>query len=189
MVSNDKTYFLDLCRSQIHRDGLDDLLSWLERSDFFEAPASTKYHGSHPGGLLQHSLNVYSQLKRLLAAYPEVSCSEETAAIASLFHDLCKVNMYVSEKRNRKNEQGQWEQYDAYTIKEKFCFGSHGSKSVFLVQQFIKLTPEEVVAINCHMGAFGGDQHVGNSFEQYPLAWLLHVADGMATYLDEGSVK
>ena len=111
--------------------------------------------------------------------------SDETVAVVSLFHDLCKVNFYASEKRNRKNEDGRWESYDAYTIKEKFCFGGHGSKSVFIVQNFIKLTPEEAAAINCHMGSWDGNKDVGNAYEQFKLAWALHVADEAATYILE----
>lgn len=183
VLLDDKERFLLLC-SAIHRDGIDNLMSWLESSDFYTAPASTRYHGSHTGGLLAHSLNVYDELKRLLTAYPEVQATEETVAIVALFHDLCKVNFYATEKRNRKNEDGRWESYDAYTIKEKFCFGGHGSKSVFIVQNFIKLTPEEAVAINCHMGSFD-NQNVGQTYEQFPLAWVLHVADEAATYIQE----
>ena len=170
--------------SVVKRDGFDKLIDWLKTTDFFDAPASTRHHGDHSGGLLEHSLNVYDEFKRLLSAYPEIEVSEETAVIITLFHDLCKVNFYTTEKRNRKNAAGQWEQYDYYTIKEKFCYGGHGSKSVFLLQNFIHLTPEEAVAINCHMGAFS-DQNVGNSYEQFPAAWLLHVADEAATYLKE----
>ena len=180
----DKERFLELC-SGIKRDGIRDLMQWLEGSDFYVAPASTRFHGNYPGGLLQHSLNVYDELKRLLKAYPEIRVDEESALIVTLFHDLCKVNFYAAEKRNRKNEHGQWESYDAYTIKEKFCYGGHGSKSVFLVQNFIKLKPEEAVAINCHMGNSDGNDYVGNSYEQYPLAWLAHVADESATYIKE----
>lgn len=182
---DNKERFLELA-SGIKRPGMEGLMQWLEESDFFTAPASSRYHGSYAGGLLEHSLHVYDELLRLLKAYPEVSCSMETAAVIALFHDVCKVNMYVTEKRNRKNEQGQWEQYDAYKIQEKFKFGGHGSKSVFLLQNFIQLSPEEAVAINNHMGAFGGNDHVGQSFEAYPLAFLLHAADGAATYILEG---
>lgn len=179
----DKERFIELC-SVIKREGIADLMKWLEESDFYRAPASRAYHGAYADGLLHHSLNVYDQFKRLLAAYPEVKCSEETAAIVTLFHDLTKVNFYGVEKRNRKNEQGVWETYDAYTIDEKFKFGSHGGKSVFLIQHFMKLTPEEGVAINCHMGAFE-NENVGSSYQQFPLAWLLHVSDEAATYIDE----
>lgn len=180
---DNKERFISLC-SEIKRDGINELMGWLESSDFYTAPASTRYHGSYSGGLLQHSLNVYDELKRVLAAYPEIKCSEESAVICSLFHDFCKVNYYAVEKRNRKNELGQWESYDAYKVDEKFCFGGHGSKSVFLIQHFIKLTPEEAVAINCHMGAFA-DENVGKSFEAFPLAWAVHVADEASTYIRE----
>ena len=182
-----KEIFKQAVENLIRRPGIDALMAWLEESDFYTAPASSRFHGSHPGGLLEHSINVYNELQRLLAAYPEVQCTKETAAIIALFHDICKVNMYVPEKRNRKNDQGIWEQYDAYRIDEKFKFGGHGSKSVFLLQQFIRLTPEEAVAINNHMGAYDND-HVGSVFEAFPLAFLLHMADGAATYIVEGKV-
>lgn len=185
-IEENKTEFLQLCRDNIQREGIADLIGWLEKSDFFEAPASTRFHGSYEGGLLQHSLNVYHELKRLLAAFPEVKASEETVAIIALFHDLCKVHLYGVEKRNRKTATGAWESYDAYTYDEKFKFGGHGAKSVYIIQTFMKLTPEEAVAVHCHMGAFDGDVNsIGGAFEAYPLVWLLHVADGAATYIDE----
>lgn len=185
---NNKEQFISLC-SQVNREGMNELLKWLDNSDFYTCPASSRFHGAYPGGLLEHSLNVYNELKRLLSVYPEIQVPEESVIISSLFHDLCKVNMYDTEKRNRKNKSGQWESYDAYTIKEKFCFGGHGSKSVFLVQNFIKLSPEEAVAINCHMSSWedGAARAVGSAFEQHPFAWLLHVADESATYIKEGN--
>lgn len=152
--------------NSVERDGISDLLKWLEESDFFTAPASRAYHGAYIGGLCEHSLNVYDEAKRLLSAYPEVEVSDETVIISALLHDLCKVNFYATEKRNRKNsETGQWESYDAFTIKEKFCYGGHGSKSVFLAQNFIKLTPTEAIAINCHMGSWDGNKDVGSAYE------------------------
>ena len=181
---DNKERFISLC-STVNREGMDVLMKWLEENDFYTCPASSRFHGAYPGGLLEHSLNVYDELKRLLSVYPEIQVSEESVVIAALFHDLCKVNMYTTEKRNRKNDLGQWESYDAYTIKEKFCFGGHGSKSVFLAQHFIKLTPEEAVAINCHMSMFDDNKYVGNSYEQFPFAWLLSVADQSATYIKE----
>lgn len=180
-----KERFLELC-SKVQRPGMDSFLKWLESSDFYIAPASTKFHGNYPGGLLEHSLNVYDELQRLLKAYPEITCSEETAIVISLLHDICKVNMYVSEKRNRKNEFGQWETYDAYTRQEKFCYGGHGSKSVFIVQNYFPLAPEEAVAINCHMGAYSENpESIGSAYNSFPLAWILHVADEGATYIKE----
>ena len=179
----EKEKFIELCRA-IERPGADKLLDWLETTDFYTAPASTRYHGAVPGGLLNHSLNVYEEFRRLLNAYPEIECSDESAIICPLMHDFCKINFYAVEKRNRKNEQGIWESYDAYTIDEKFCFGGHGSKSVYLIQHFMPLSPEEATAINCHMGAFD-NEYVGKSYEQFPLAWVLHVADEAATYITE----
>lgn len=177
--------FETLCRD-VQRDGMRELLEWLRGTDYFTAPASTRFHGAYSGGLLQHSLNVYDELVRLLKVYPEVIIDKDSVIIASLFHDLCKVNSYGVEQRNRKNKDGQWEKYDVYVRKESFCFGGHGSKSVYLVQKFMKLTDEEAVAINCHMSAFDGDMsNVGSAFSQYPFAWLLSVADQSATYVIE----
>ena len=185
IIQANKKVFLELC-SKINRDGIDKLLAWLEKSDFFTCPASTRFHGAYAGGLLEHSLNVYSELCRLSKAYPEFSFSEESMIIVALFHDLCKVNFYGVEKRNRKNDTtGQWEKHDAYTYDEQFCFGGHGSKSVYLTQYFIKLTPEEAVAINCHMGAYDGNKDVGRAYEHFPLAWMLHVADESASFIKE----
>ncbi len=175
--------FISLCT--FNRTGKAELFEWLESSDFFTAPASAKYHGSYEGGLVEHSLNVYDALVKLLTIYPEIQVSEESIAIVALFHDLCKVNMYEKETRYRKDENGKWEPYEAYTHNEKLHYGGHGSKSVFILQNFIKLTPEEAVAINCHMGSWEDNPNVGAAFEHCPLAWLLHVADESATFIKE----
>lgn len=182
---DNKERFISLLVST-KREGMDGLLKWLEDSDFYDAPASTRFHGSYRGGLLQHSLNVYDELKRILGAYPEIEIQEDSVIIASLLHDLCKANLYAVEKKNRKVD-GKWETYDGYVTKEKFCFGGHGSKSVFLTQHFIKLTPEEAVAINSHMSSWeeGAARYVGSAFEQCPFAWAVHVADEAATYIKE----
>lgn len=183
-MQSKKEEFISLC-NQVKRDGIDGLLDWLETNGFYDSPASTKYHGAYQGGLLEHSLNVYHEMNRLLKVYPEIKANPESVIIISLFHDLCKVNKYVVEKRSRKNDNGQWETYDSYAIKEDFCFGGHGSKSMYLVQRFIELTPEEAVAINTHMSCWDGNTSVGAAFTQFPLAWLLHVADESATYIVE----
>ena len=179
-----KERFLSICES-IDRPGIEGLIDYLKNSDFFSAPASTRYHGSYEGGLLEHSLNVYDELVRLLGVYPEITADPSTVAIISLFHDLCKINFYGKEKRNRKDSNGRWESYDAYVTDEKFHYGGHGSKSVFILQNYIKLTAEEAVAINCHMSCWDGNTSVRAAYEQYPLAWLLHVADESATYIKE----
>lgn len=177
-----KSEFIHLC-DNVERNGITDLLTYLEQSDFYTAPASTRFHGSYPGGLLDHSLQVYHEFKRLLTAYPEIQCSDETAVIITLFHDICKTNMYKKELRNRKNNEGKWETYDAYTKDEKLHYGGHGSKSVFILQNYIKLTVEESVAINCHMGSWDGNDSASEAYEQFPIAWLLHVADESSTFI------
>ena len=177
--------FEEIFTELIHRDGAEGLLNWLRVSDFREAPASTKFHGNYPGGLCNHSVNVYYELQRLLAAYPEIYCSDETAAIIALLHDVCKVNFYSREMRNKKID-GVWQEVPSYTIEEKFCFaGYHGPKSVWLIERYMKLTPEEAVAIAGHMGNEDGKFGPYLAYERMPLAWLLHVADESATVLIE----
>jgi hypothetical protein len=173
--------FEEIYRKYIFREGSEELLEWIKSTDFFSAPASTKFHECYHGGLAEHSAKVFDELIRLLKAYPEVRITAETAAIISLLHDLCKIGTYKIEYRNRKNEFGQWEKYPVYTFKEDFAYGGHGSKSVYLIQKYMKLTDEEAVAINCHMGATNNDYSVFEAYRQYPLAFLLHTADMAAT--------
>lgn len=183
-----KDEFIELYTKYIKRPGADKLLAWLEDSDFFQAPASTRFHGSYDGGLCEHSVNVWEELVRLLKAYPEVKVTAESAAIVSLLHDVCKVGCYGQELRNQK-VNGVWVQRPVYVFKEDFCYGGHGSKSVFLIQKHMTLTDAEATAINCHMGAWDrspGDYSLGPAYEQTPLAWLVHVADESATYIREG---
>lgn len=193
---DNKEQFLTVVRENVHREHIEDLLAWLEGTDFFTAPASTRFHGSHEGGLCEHSLAVYYRIKDMKDAYLAMSYGEsvteqapvnESLAIVALFHDLCKIGCYKTEMRWRKDANNRWEQYPTYKFDEDFCFGGHGSKSVFLVNSFIHLTPDEATAINCHMGAWDSSQYSNPSpaFEKCPLAWILHVADEAATYIDK----
>lgn len=183
-VSN-KERFITICKTYITREGIDDLLAALEKNDFYIAPASTKFHLAEPGGLLQHSLNVYDELCRLAEAYGlRDQIGMETIAITSLFHDFCKVNMYKQDFRNVKVD-GKWTSVPCYACEEKYAYGGHGSKSVFLIERFIRLTEAEAVAINCHMGCWDGNKDVGKAYEANVLAWLVHVADEAATFVKE----
>jgi hypothetical protein len=175
--------FEEIFASYIKREGSEELLKWLKSTDFFTAPGSTRFHDCHEGGLAQHSANVFNELVRLLRAYQEVKVTAETAAIVALLHDVCKAGCYKTEMRNRKNEFGEWEKYPVYTFKEDFAFGGHGSKSVYLIQKFMKLTDEEAVCINCHMGVENGNFAVNDAYREYPLAFLVHTAD-MASTID-----
>lgn len=175
--------FEEIYTAHIKRVGSAELLNWLKSTDFFTAPGSTRFHDCYSGGLAEHSVRVYDELVRLAKAYPEVKITRETAAIVALLHDVCKAGCYKTEMRNRKNDFGQWEKYPVYTFKEDFAFGGHGSKSVYLIQKFMKLTDEEAVAINCHMGVENGNFAVNDAYRAYPLAFLVHTAD-MASTID-----
>lgn len=168
--------FKRIVREKITRDGIQDLMNWLDQTDFYTAPASTRYHDCFEGGLVIHSLNVYCELKKLCKWYG-LDIPDESIAIAALFHDLCKIGCYKIEFRWRKDENNQWEQYPTYKFEEDYVFGGHGSKSVYLIQEFMKLTPEETVAINCHMGVENGKWEVNDAFRRCPFAFLVHVAD------------
>ena len=189
-----KQEFIDIYKQNIKREGSDKLLDYLtNRCDFFTAPASTRFHSSYDGGLAQHSLNVYHCLAQYLARERvkevyKLTCSEETAAIVALLHDMCKVDIYVRDTRNVKNEQtGQWEKVPCYRTEDKLPYG-HGEKSVYMISGFMRLTREEAMAIRWHMGFSGGEDPnlVGRALEAYPLAFALSTADMEATYFLEG---
>lgn len=182
-IESNKKRFLLLC-GMVYRDGMDDLIEWLTGTDFFTAPASTRFHGAHEGGLCEHCLDVYDMAKKIMRGF-EIDIDSQSLIITTLFHDLCKVNYYKLDKRNQKVE-GVWQEVPYYTVDEQERFGGHGSKSMFLVQHFVKLSIEEASAISNHMGAFPGGDAVRDSSTAYsnnPLAWVLHVADEAATYL------
>lgn len=179
--------FEDILMSKVKRDGVESLIGWLRATDFYTAPASTRFHGSFEGGLALHSLNVYHELVRLNTAF-SAGLDPESMALVALCHDLCKIGYYKVSTRNVKNEAtGVWEKKPFYKVEEDFPFGGHGSKSVFLLQYFVKLTPEEAAAINSHMGAWAKSDYANPSavYEDNMLAWLLHVADEAATYVDK----
>lgn len=196
-----KTEFLEIFTERVTRDGADRLLAWLEQeTDFFTAPASTKHHGAHPGGLVEHSLNVYRRLReftaRDLVGHPVEgdfnldTPLEETVAILALLHDVCKAGVYHTETRRRKNpETGQWEDYQAYIFRDPFPLG-HGEKSLFLISQHMSLTAAEALAIRWHMGAYddavkGGASAMGAAMNMTPWVWRMQEADMCAAWIDE----
>lgn len=185
--------FIKIYTENIKRDGADKLLEYLmsTQSDFFIAPASTRFHGSYEGGLLEHSINVYHCLKDYLerARVKEIynlEYSDETIAIVALLHDLCKVNCYVKGTRNVKDKSGVWQQVPTFEYSDDMPYG-HGEKSVYIISGFMKLSREEAFAIRYHMGFSGTEpqSNVGSAFEKYPLAFALSTADMEATYFLE----
>lgn len=209
-----KEQFIKIYKENIHRPGAEKLLAWLENSDFFEAPASTRFHLCRPGGLVEHSVHVYERLRELYSnelarnmdgpvILPDED--EEKIAVCGLLHDICKVGCYKFEPKNKKTYDPEkvksaqkwqvkhdalgdfiWESVMEYKFDEDFVYG-HGEKSVYIASAYMKLTREEAVAIRFHMGPWqdGEKQNVGKAFEKCSLAALLHIADMQATYLDE----
>lgn len=183
-----KEEFLQIYNEYVKRQGSQEFLDWLLKTDFFTAPASTKYHGACEGGLLLHSLNVYKTLRERY--FEEGKDSEESFAICALLHDLCKAQFYKVSTRNVKNDvTGQWEKVPYYTVEDAFPYG-HGEKSVFLIERFMRLKTSEAMAIRWHMGGFddsarGGSFAISLAYEKYPLAVKLHLADLESTYLKE----
>lgn len=188
-IESVKDKFIKAYTSAITRQGSKELLDWMiNKTDFFTAPASSKFHNAFEGGLVDHSLNVYNIL---IERYND-SKPDETLAICALLHDLCKAEFYKISQRNVKNEAtGAWEKVNYYSVEDKFPFG-HGEKSVFLIERFMRLKVDEAIAIRWHMGGFddaarGGSFAINGAFEKYPLAVKLHMADTEATYLIENT--
>ena len=188
-----KEEFIELFKTYITRPGADALLDYLtNKCDFFTAPASARYHGAYEGGLCEHSLNVYHCLKEYLERERVkelygLEYSDETIAIVSLLHDLCKIGCYQAGVRNVKGPDGKWTQVPTYNFHDPMPYG-HGEKSVYVVNGFLRLTREEAFAIRYHMGFSGSEdaRQVGSAFQMYPLAFCLSVADMEATYFLEG---
>ncbi len=184
-----KEEFIELFTTHIRREGADALLDYLQnRSEFFNDPASARYHGAYAGGLCDHSVNVYHCLVDYLARERVkelygVEYSAESVAIVGLLHDLCKAGCYKLTTRNVKGEDGRWQSVPSYSFDDPMPYG-HGEKSVYIVNGFLRLSREEAMAIRWHMGFSGTEDNrmVGRAFKKYPLAFALSVADMEATY-------
>ena len=197
---NMRDKFIEIYKKYILRAGSEELLDFLVNSDFFIAPASSKYHLAVPGGLCQHSVNVYEQLRDQFLHYIEKRYGfttltpeqEQTIAICGLLHDICKVNYYTPVKKSRKtgktlpNGKPEWEDYMGYDVEDKLPYG-HGEKSVYIISGIMKLTREEAFAIRYHMGPWQKDEanNASKAFELYPLALFTHFADMLASKIDE----
>lgn len=201
-VELNKQEFLNLCRTHITRPGLEELLNWLENnSDFFTAPSSTQYHGCYPGGLCEHSLNVYKAANKIAKEMvPDLgditrqigNITDENILISALFHDICKVNYYNPTVKWYKDSDNSWHSYQGYDIDDKLPLG-HGDKSVIVLQQFMRLTGEEMLAIKWHMGFSDSGTWISiyekpafmKSLEICPLVTIISVADQFATFIME----
>lgn len=191
MEDNRQRFLALLTECAADRRGVGQFMDWLASTDFYTAPASTRFHLSEPGGLCLHSLHVHDRMVQIAGLLPDPSPKALLSArLVALLHDVCKANFYAVEMRNRKNpDTGRWEQYPFYIVDDKYPFG-HGEKSVFLVDRFLRLTPDEALAIRWHMGGFddasrGGSYAAGTAFDACPMALLLHMADMLASHIDE----
>ncbi len=186
-----KDIFIEIFKENVKREGADRILDYLQNTDFFTAPASTRFHGSHAGGLLVHSLNVYYCLKDYLARERtkeqyNMDYSDETIAIVALLHDLCKVNVYKEGFRNVKDDNGVWQKVPTYEFDDRMPYG-HGEKSVYIINGYMRLSREEAFAIRYHMGFSGTEDKntIGRVMEQFPLTFALCTADMEASYFLE----
>lgn len=191
-INEVKREYINIYNTYIKRDGAKELLDYLQKSDFFIAPASTQFHSAFEGGLAEHSVRVYYRfLNAIKSEYGENytdKISDESIAICALLHDLCKIDMYKIEMRNKKVD-GNWVQVPHYVIEDGLPYG-HGEKSVYIISGFMRLTREEAMIINWHMGAFdsrvkGGSYSISDAFYKFPNAVLFHTSDMISTYLDE----
>ena len=194
-MENIETYkndFITIYNKYIKRDGAQALLDYLTKSDFFVAPASTQFHSAFEGGLCHHSVNVFNRflnmVKNEYGQSWEEKVSMETIAICALLHDVCKIDTFKLDTRNKKVD-GNWVQVPYYTVEDALPYG-HGEKSVYIISGFMRLTREEAMIINWHMGGFdarvrGGSYGLSEAFYRFPLAVMFHTCDMLATYLDE----
>lgn len=194
-VQKSKEEFETIVKENINRAGISDLMEYLETSDFYISPASTRYHGSYAGGLVEHSLNVYySLIDELTFLYGpgwESRWSKESVAIVSLFHDVCKIGRYTPGTRNVKDPvTGQWHEERTYYYNNDYVANGHGAKSVFIINKYIKLSDDEISAIYWHMGAYDLGTYntvsdLSNCYSNNTLAFALHRADMVATHIVE----
>lgn len=191
-MDNAKEKFIEIYEKNIKREGAKELLDYLKKSDFFVAPASTQFHSAYEGGLCEHSINVYNRfLNAVKNEYGQdylTSERMESIAIAGLLHDVCKIDTFKTDFRNKKVD-GNWVSVPYYTVEDSLPYG-HGEKSVYIISGFLRLTREEAMMINWHMGGFdarvkGGSFSLSEAYYRFPLAVLLHTSDMLATYLDE----
>lgn len=188
--------------TQYNRPGMDKLIEYIRKSDFYTAPASTRFHSCHEGGLLEHSLNVADCLLKKLdnPIWADIlnEVGQKSIIISALLHDICKSNFYVVELKNKKvysdhgkksdsNGRYDWETVPGYAVDDKIPYG-HGEKSVMMIEEFMKLKPVERYAIRWHMGYTEPKENwntVSLAIKKYPLVLAIHEADLESTYLIE----
>lgn len=167
----------------------DRCLDWLGHTDFFTAPASTKYHDDFEHGLLMHSIRVYNNVIDLLRtnhfSRSHNLREQYDALLCALVHDWCKIGLYDKYLKNVKNEEtGRWEQQTAYRHKDAAVLLGHGTTSMFMASKFFKLSIAQACAIRWHMGAYQVSDPIKNDLfranETIPMNYLIQFADQMS---------
>ena len=198
MNDMNKDRFIELLRST-GRNGIDTVITKLEELGFFDAPASTRFHLSRKGGLLEHSLNVYEAAmmvrEKIVQRNPDLEgqLPVESVILSTLLHDTCKADIYKSAILSRKNEAGYWEKFPGYQVDYSNLPLGHGEKSVIMLLSWgLELTTEEMLAIRWHMTAwdlpFQDPEHkesLNAARAKTPLCSLVQVGDSIATGLLE----
>ena len=193
-----KKEFVELLLST-QREGMENVIVQLGKIGFFDAPASTKFHLSYPGGLLEHSMNVCNVALRIrdliIGINPvlEEKLSKESVIIASLLHDVCKSNIYRPCITYKKTADGKWDKIPGYEVDHAGMPLGHGEKSVIMLQMWgLKLTLDEIIAIRWHMNAwdlaFQSPEQKASLYAARtaaPLCTVIQAADGLASNLME----
>lgn len=201
-IDQNKERFIALCHEHIHREGLEKVLAYLENSDFYIAPSSTNFHLNEDGGLCKHSMNVFETACRLYetVALPPIQDGSspfkeeipmESLAIACLFHDICKVKLYHKTERWKKDANNRWMSYPGYEVRDDFPFG-HGEKSCLMLSWYMRLKPDEMLAIRWHMGMFDAGENGSSQRHSFyaatdksPLVSIVLAADFLTAKLME----
>ena len=200
MSKQDKINIFESLLMSTGRTGIDKVIEYLIKTDFYDARASAKYHSNYETGLLDHSLMVYSiaeaffEKMKLIDPELAITIPEESIIISALLHDVCKVCFYKKTVKWKKDEHNDWIQYDGYEIEDSFPIG-HGEKSVIMLLKIgLDLNPCEMLSIRYHMGFFGESNvefknAMKSSIKMCPLVVLLQQADCSATMLFENEIE
>ena len=173
----------------------EEFFTWLKENGFFTAPASTKYHGSYEGGLFDHSMAVTRRLMELTMDNNIVWHRKESPFIIGMFHDLCKCDQYIKKEGSLTDIEGFTAHGDGlyhYEYNPNTLLKGHGTKSIMLLSQFIKLTEEEMLCIRYHMGAYGNEEDQKTEWagfdaaiRKFPTVFWTHAADMLASKVDD----
>lgn len=182
-IEENKSLYIAFLK-QTKREGVENLITWLESSDFFTAPASTRYHNCIEGGLCDHCLRVLDAAVKISGAL-KITIPSDSLILICLLHDLCKVDFYYKTTET-KIKNGIEEVVDVWKVKDKFPAG-HGEKSVFIALKHIDLTEKEILSINYHMGSFDARSNEISFRFGFNDSWapLLHSADMLSSQFFE----